>query len=52
MVNNKKSIYNIANFLSISRIFVSVPLIICFENFDKDISYYYWSILIIIFIVL
>ena len=52
MKNKEKSIYNIANFLSISRIFVSVPLIICFENLDKGISYYYYSILIIIFIVL
>ena len=43
---------NLANFLSISRIFASVPLIICFENFDIEISYYYYSILIIIFIIL
>ena len=52
MKNKEKSIYNIANFLSISRIFVSVPLIICFEKFDENISYYYYSILIIVFIVL
>ena len=52
MLRRKKSIYNLANFLSISRIIASVPLIICFENFDKDINYYYYSMLIISFIVL
>ena len=52
MSKTKKNIYNLANFLSISRIIASMPLIICFENFDVDISYYYYSILIIIFIVL
>ena len=42
----KKSIYNLANFLSISRIISSIPLIICFENMNKidglsSSSYYY-----------
>ena len=51
----KKSIYNLANFLSISRIFSSIPLIICFENMNKidgPSSPYYYSIAIICFIVL
>lgn len=53
----KKSIYNLANFLSISRIISSIPLIICFENMNKidgpsSSSYYYYSIAIICFIVL
>ena len=48
----KKNIYNFANFLSISRIIVSIPLIVCFENFDVDVKYYYYSIGIIIFIIL
>tara|TARA_Y100001970_G_scaffold293883_1_gene444260 strand:- start:30596 stop:31165 length:570 start_codon:yes stop_codon:yes gene_type:complete len=51
-LKTKKSIYNFANFLSISRIVVSIPLIICFENFDVDIKYYYYSIGIILFIIL
>ena len=52
MSKTKKNIYNLANFLSISRIFAAIPLIICFENFNIDASYYYYSILIITFIVL
>ena len=52
MSKGKKTIYNLANFLSISRIIATIPLIICFENFHMDISYYYYSILIIVFIVL
>jgi len=52
MSKRKKSIYNLANFLSISRILAAIPLIMCFENFDADISYYYYSILIVVFIVL
>tara|TARA_B100000029_G_scaffold462402_1_gene494887 strand:- start:572 stop:1144 length:573 start_codon:yes stop_codon:yes gene_type:complete len=52
MSKKRKSIYNLANFLSISRIFAAIPLIVCFENFDKGVNYYYYSILIIIFIVL
>jgi len=52
MSKEKKTIYNLANFLSISRIIAAIPLIVCFENFHMDISYYYYSILIIMFIVL
>ena len=52
MLKRKKSIYNLANFLSISRIIASIPLIICFENFNTDITYYYYSIAIIVFIIL
>ena len=52
MSKKRKSIYNLANFLSISRIVAAIPLIICFENFNTDIVYYYYSILIILFIVL
>ncbi len=52
MTKKRKNIYNLANFLSISRIFAAIPLIVCFENFNTDINYYYYSILIILFIVL
>ena len=53
-IKHKKSIYNFANFLSISRILIAIPLIICFENMHKEVSssYYYYSIIIIIFIIL
>ena len=52
MLKKKKSIYNLANLLSILRIVASIPLIICFENFNTDITYYYYSILVITFIIL
>ena len=42
---------NIANFLSILRIFLCIPLIICFENIHVD-YYKYCSILIIFLIVI
>jgi len=48
----KKSIYNFANFLSISRMLMAAPLIYCFENFDVNDDYILYSILIIIYIVL
>ena len=53
-IKHKKSIYNFANFLSISRILIAIPLIICFENMHKEVSssYYYYSIIIIIYIIL
>ena len=52
-MKTKKSIYNLANFLSISRIVIAVPLIICFENInDLDPKYYYYSIGIIFYIIL
>ena len=52
-IKHKKSIYNFANFLSISRILIAIPLIICFENMHKEgFSYYYYSIIIIIYIIL
>jgi len=51
-MSNKKTIYNLANFLSISRILVTVPLIYCFENFQLSSSYVYYSIFIIVFIFL
>ena len=52
MSNRNKSIYNIANLLSISRILATIPLIICFENFTTSISYIRFSIIIVIFIVI
>ena len=52
-MKTKKSIYNLANFLSISRIVVAIPLIICFENMnDVDPKYYYYSVGIIFYIIL
>ena len=52
-IKTKKSIYNLANFLSISRIVVAIPLIICFENMNNlDPKYYYCSIGIIFYIIL
>ena len=46
MEKQKKSIYNFANFLSLSRIFVAAPLIVCFENLDNPF-YFKYSIIII-----
>ena len=51
-MSNNKTIYNLANFLSISRILVTVPLIYCFENFQLSSSYVHYSIFIIVFIFL
>tara|TARA_Y100001970_G_scaffold50742_1_gene64235 strand:+ start:49767 stop:50330 length:564 start_codon:yes stop_codon:yes gene_type:complete len=48
----KKSVYNFANFLSISRMLMSAPLIYCFENFHISDKYVLYSIIIIIYIVL
>tara|TARA_B110000438_G_scaffold226548_1_gene220800 strand:- start:774 stop:1340 length:567 start_codon:yes stop_codon:yes gene_type:complete len=50
-MKQKKSIYNFANFLSISRIFIAGPLVVCFENL-ADPFYFKCSILIIVYIVL
>ena len=43
---------NIANFLSVLRIISSYPLILCFNKMSTDPSYKFYSILVIIFIVL
>jgi len=51
-MEQKKNIYNLANFLSISRMFMAAPLIYCFENFDVSQDYVLYSIYIIIYIVL
>jgi len=51
MKKEKKSIYNFANFLSLSRIFIAAPLIVCFENLD-NLFYFKCSIIIIAYIVL
>ena len=51
-MKQKKSIYNLANFLSISRMFMAAPLIYCFENFNVSQDYVLYSIYIIIYIVL
>ena len=47
-----KDIINIANFLSFSRIIACIPLIICFNKMSLDTNYKYYSIFIIIYIVL
>ena len=47
-----KDIINIANFLSFSRIIACIPLIICFNKMSLDPNYKYYSIFIIIYIVL
>ena len=47
-----KDIINIANFLSFSRIIACIPLIICFNKMSLDRNYKYYSIFIIIYIVL
>ena len=52
MSSNNKTIYNFANFLSISRILATFPLIYCFENFHYSDFYIYYSIFIIVFIFL
>ena len=51
-MQEKKTIYNFANALSISRIVAVIPLIICLENFSISKTYVYYSIFIIIYIVL
>jgi len=43
---------NLANLLSLSRIFACIPLIICFERMAIDKNYRYYSIFIILYIVL
>ena len=48
----EKTIYNFANFLSISRIFAAIFLIICFEKMNYDSSYKLYSILTIFYIFL
>ena len=50
-MKQRKTIYNFANFLSISRILIAAPLIVCFENLDQ-LFYFLFSIVIIIYIVL
>ena len=46
----QKSIYNFANFLSISRIFSVIPLIICFNKMEAFPEYKLYSILVVIYI--
>ena len=48
----EKTIYNFANFLSISRIFAAIFLIICFEEMKTSSSYKIYSILTIFYIFL
>ena len=48
----QKSIYNFANFLSISRIFSVIPLIICFNKMEAFPEYKFYSILVMIYIFL
>ncbi len=48
----QKSIYNFANFLSISRIFSVIPLIICFNKMEIFPEYEFYSILVVIYIFL
>ena len=48
----QKSIYNFANFLSISRIFSVIPLIICFNKMETFPEYEFYSILVVIYIFL
>ena len=43
---------NIANLLSVSRIVACMPLIMCFNRMNLDANYKYYSIFIIIYIVL
>ena len=50
-MKKKKTIYNFANFLSLSRIIIAAPLIVCFENLDNPL-YFRFSIFIIVYIVL
>ena len=52
IAKKERTIYNLANILSISRIFATIPLIICFENFVNDEKYIYYSIFIIIYIII
>ena len=51
-MEHKKNIYNLANFLSVSRMLMAAPLIYCFENFNVSQEYVLYSILIIFYIVL
>ena len=48
----QKSIYNFANFLSISRIFSVIPLIFCFNKMEGFPEYKFYSILVVIYIFL
>ena len=45
-------IINISNFLSILRLFSGIPLVICLRFMDESPQYLYWSISIILFIVI
>ena len=50
-MDSKYTNFNIANFLSISRIFFCIPLIICLNRID-DVNYKIYSIVCVLFIVL
>ena len=47
-----KNNMNIANLLSFSRILACIPLIVCFNKMNIDISYRYYSIIVILYIVI
>ena len=47
-----ENFFNFANFLSLSRIVACFPLIICFNRMNYDPNYKYYSIIIIVYIVL
>ena len=51
-MKQKKTIYNFANLLSVSRLLMAGPLIYCFESFDLGPEYVLYSIFIIIYIAL
>ena len=48
----EKTIYNFANFLSISRIFAAIFLIVCFEEMKISPEYRLYSVLTILYIFL
>ena len=47
-----KNNINIENFLSLSRIIACIPLIVCFNKMSIDINYTYYSIIVILYIVI
>ena len=52
MIKIDKNFFNFANFLSLSRMFACIPLIIFFQNMNNNLDYKIYSILVIIYIVL
>ena len=47
----KNNIFNIANFISVSRIFLSIPLIYILTNFSIETQDTYFRVLLIIFLI-